>query len=132
MSLFLLHLKQQLDREQPGWQDHYVCLFDNARYHTSKAFRDTINKLGITVMWIGPYSYDAAPIETVFSLLKRNDTMALAKSIGERSNGVLAMSLDGQPKLAAWASIHITIAAIWLSFVIAASTGRSWCVRPDH
>ncbi|WFC61538.1 response regulator [Pseudomonas sp. REST10] len=43
-----------------------------------------------------------------FNLLKRNDTMALAKSIGERSNGVLAMSLDGQPKLAAWANIPAT------------------------
>ncbi|MBN7823343.1 hypothetical protein, partial [Bowmanella yangjiangensis] len=59
------------------------------------------------------HSYDDAISSELFkpedfNLLKRNDTMALAKSIGERSNGVLAMSLDGQPKLAAWASIPAT------------------------
>ena len=47
-----------------------MFLWDNAPYHTSADTQSMIRRLGLKVIFTGPYSYDAAPIETLFSQLK--------------------------------------------------------------
>ena len=70
MLVFLRHLMRQLDRESPGWAEEAVFLYDGARYHTSEMMRDYFRKLQVSVMFSGPYSYAAAPIELLFGGLK--------------------------------------------------------------
>jgi transposase len=47
-----------------------VLLWDNATYHTSAETMRVISRLGLQVIYSGPYSYSAAPVETLFSALK--------------------------------------------------------------
>ena len=70
MTLFLYNLKAKLDQETPGWQEDTYCLLDNASYHKSGKTRTAANLLGLKLIFSGPYSYSAAPIETLFSALK--------------------------------------------------------------
>ena len=71
--MFLQHLVEKLDDEMSGWRENTVFLWDNAKYHNNKYTKSQIQKLGIHVMFSGPYGYDAAPIETLFSHLKLGD-----------------------------------------------------------
>ena len=68
--VFLVQLDRQLDSERPGWRDDTVLLLDGARYHTGSKVREHMRRLKLEVIWSGPYSYSAAPIETVFASLK--------------------------------------------------------------
>ncbi len=76
MALFLHHLIQALDYESPGWQDQTVFLWDNAPYHSSQEIRAWVRALGIQLIYSGAYSYDAAPIETLFAHLKLGELNA--------------------------------------------------------
>ena len=67
IALFFNHLVSSLDRDQPGWQDSTVFLWDNAPYHSSNDTQQLIHKLGLQIIYSGPYSYSAAPVETLFS-----------------------------------------------------------------
>ena len=73
ITLFWWQLTQRLDAERPGWREDTVFLWDNATYHTSADTLSVIRRLGLKVIFTGPYSYDAVPIETLFSQLKRGD-----------------------------------------------------------
>ena len=68
--LFLRYLVAKLDSETPGWQENSVILMDNAAYHTGEEIRSYIRKMQIPIMYSAPYSYSAAPIETLFAHLK--------------------------------------------------------------
>ena len=68
--LFFRYLIRHLDRESPNWRIETVFLLDGARYHTSEEMREYFNKMEITVIYSGPYSYSAAPIELLFGALK--------------------------------------------------------------
>ena len=70
MLVFLKHLVELLDKEMPSWRDDVVLLLDGARYHTGSGIREYMRKMELSVIWLGPYSYDAAPIEKVFGILK--------------------------------------------------------------
>ena len=59
-----------LDEDSPGWEEDTVILWDNAPYHQSADTMEVLIKLGLQVIFSGPYSYSAAPIETLFSHLK--------------------------------------------------------------
>ena len=73
ICLFWWQLTRRLDAERPGWREDTVFLWDNATYHTSAETHSVLRRLGLQVIFTGPYSYDAAPIETLFSQLKRGD-----------------------------------------------------------
>ena len=47
-----------------------MFLWDNASYHASAETRAVLQKLGIKIIFSGPYSYSAAPIELLFGSLK--------------------------------------------------------------
>ena len=70
MVLFLQHLTQALDSETPGWQEDTCLLWDGAKYHGSEQTRAAVRSLGIKLIQSGPYSYSAASIEMLFSVLK--------------------------------------------------------------
>ena len=70
IALFLHQLVKVLDRESPGWQEDTVILWDNAPYHSSNEAMSVVSRLGLQVTFSGPYSYSAAPVETLFSALK--------------------------------------------------------------
>ena len=50
-----------------------MILLDNAKWHTSPLMRHRLAKMGLPVIFSGPYSYSTAPVELVFSALKRGD-----------------------------------------------------------
>ena len=74
--LFLWYLVAKLDSETPGWQENSVILMDNAAYHTGEEIRSYIRKMQIPIMYSAPYSYSAAPIETLFAHLKLGEINA--------------------------------------------------------
>ena len=64
MTLFLRQLFRQLDKDTPGWQESSLILLDNAAWHSSKLMlKNRLPKLGVPVLFSGPYSYSAAPVE---------------------------------------------------------------------
>ena len=70
MATFLHHLKLVLDRESPGWQETTYLLWDNAPYHSSDETRAAVQAMGLNLIFSAPYSYSAAPVETLFSGVK--------------------------------------------------------------
>ena len=84
IATFLQHLIRILDRDDPGWQDSTVFLLDNATYHVSEETQVVMRKLGLQVIYSGPYSYSAAPIETLFSGIKLGQLNPNNESTGKR------------------------------------------------
>ena len=84
IALFLQHLTSALDSESPGWQDDTIVLWDNATYHTSEETRATVRKLGLKVIYSGPYSYDSAPVELLFGNLKLGELNPEQLATGKR------------------------------------------------
>ena len=67
MAVFFQHLVQALDLDEPGWQDNTIFLLDNATYHWSSDTAKIFHQLGLQILYSGPYSFSAAPAETLFS-----------------------------------------------------------------
>ena len=84
IALFLTNLAQILDNEDPNWRDNTVILWDNAPYHTSDDTKVIIHQLGLQIIYSGPYSFSAAPIETLFSGLKLGELNKDDSSTGKR------------------------------------------------
>ena len=84
MSLFLHKLKSVLDQETPGWEEDTVLLLDNAPYHISSEVKAVVRALNYKTIYTGPYSYSAAPIETLFSQLKFGELNPERQSTGKR------------------------------------------------
>ena len=49
--------------------------FDGAPYHHDDNFREYLFSRGLHFIFSGPHSYDAAPCEKVFALIKRGDLL---------------------------------------------------------
>ena len=84
MMIFLIHLVKVLDIERPSWRDDTILLLDGARYHVGSRVREYMRKLELEVIWSAPYSYSAAPIETLFSTLKFGELNPDKLSTGKR------------------------------------------------
>ena len=84
MLVYLQHLVEQLDLEQPSWRDDTALLLDGARYHTGSKVREYLRKLEVQVIWSGPYSYSTAPIELVFGALKFGELNFDRKPTGKK------------------------------------------------
>ena len=59
-----------LDEDTPGWEDDSIILIDNASYHRGDEIRRQFRKMQLPIMYSAPYSFNTAPIETLFSQLK--------------------------------------------------------------
>ena len=84
MALFLNSLIKQFDNEFPGWQENTVFLLDNASYHSSEETRAVFRTLGLKIIFSGPYSYSAAPLELLFGGLKRGELNPGGHTTGKR------------------------------------------------
>ena len=73
MEIFLQQLVLKLDQEDADWRKNTVLLLDNAPYHTSESSIDLMEGLNIPLLFTGPHSYDAAPIELLFAAFKSAD-----------------------------------------------------------
>ena len=81
---FLHHLQHKLDQETPGWKETSYILWDNAPYHTSDETRAAAMAMGLNLIFSAPYSYSAAPIETLFSNLKLGELNPERLTTGKR------------------------------------------------
>ena len=84
ITLFLMNMVKILDNEDPNWRDNTIFLWDNAPYHTSVETKKIIHRLGLQIIFSGPYSFSAAPIETLFSGLKFGELNTEDSSTGKR------------------------------------------------
>ena len=73
MMMFMKYLIRQLDQENVTWREKTIFLFDGAAYHTSEEMKEYFRKMEVQVIFSGPYSYSAAPIEHLFAGLKRGE-----------------------------------------------------------
>ena len=71
MSMYFKYLSKTLDADRTNWRMNTIILMDGASYHQDQETLDTLKEFRVPVMFLGPHSYDAAPIETFFSYIKR-------------------------------------------------------------
>ena len=86
-DVFLLFLKKLFDTlsaEDRTWKNNTVIVVDGASYHASEPVRDFICKARVTFVLSAPYSYETAPIELFFHLLKRTNLNPNRKSTGKK------------------------------------------------
>lgn len=84
MLAFFQQLMRQLDNEDSDWQSKTIFLLDGARYHTGEEMREYFRKLQVRVIYSGPYSYAAAPIELLFSGLKLGELNPRREPTGKK------------------------------------------------
>ena len=84
MALFFMKLTELLDKDTPDWRDNSVVLLDGAKYHTGDDTREVLRKLQIPVIYSGPYSYSAAPIELLFAGLKIGKLVEIGEQTGKK------------------------------------------------
>ena len=73
MEIYFQHLVRILDRERIDWRSDTVIMLDNASYHASKSALSVFARLEIPILFTGPYSYAASPIELFFAAFKSRD-----------------------------------------------------------
>ena len=73
MELFFTRLIMQLDEKDLRWRQKMVLMLDNAPYHTSKDMMAFYERNRLPILFTGPHSYAASPIETFFAHFKRAD-----------------------------------------------------------
>ena len=73
MGIFFQRLVEKLDSERPGWRNTSYILLDNAPYHKSAASLKLFEDLLVPVIYTGPHSYDASPVELFFAAFKAVD-----------------------------------------------------------
>ena len=61
-----------------------MILLDNAPYHTSDSTINLMQGLQIPIIFTGPHSYDAAPIELLFAAFKSCDINPRHVATGKR------------------------------------------------
>jgi len=70
MEIFFKQLVQKLDKEHLNWRKSHIIMLDNAPYHNSEHILKVLDDYSIPVIFTGPHSYDAAPIELWFARFK--------------------------------------------------------------
>jgi transposase len=73
MEMYFSRLIEHLDSQRRQWRKDTIILLDGAPYHTSAAMMEFYQKHCIPVMFTGPHSYDASPIELFFAAFKSKD-----------------------------------------------------------
>ena len=73
MELFYSHLIKQLTEKKPNWRESTVILMDNAPYHTSNTMMKFYEVNKLPIMFTGPHSYSASPVELYFAAFKKDD-----------------------------------------------------------
>ena len=82
---FVASLCHKLQEQDPDWRQNTVFLLDNAAYHVGNYMMEKLEHYRVPVLFSGPYSYDAAPVEKVFAYIKARDLNPLNRSFQSRS-----------------------------------------------
>ena len=90
MTTFLRYLVRKLDVESPGWQENSLILLDNASWHTNPVMKQRLARMGLPVIYSGPYCYASAPIELMFAALKLGELNPERLPTGKKSLNNLA------------------------------------------
>ena len=61
-----------------------MILLDGAPYHTSEVMMEFFKEHQVPVMFTGPHSYDASPIELFFAAFKSKDVNPEKLSTGKK------------------------------------------------
>ena len=73
MELYFTTLIKLLDEKDSSWRSKMIILQDNAPYKTSKEIMAFYERQRLPIIFTGPHSYAASPIETWFSHFKRGN-----------------------------------------------------------
>jgi len=73
MEMFLTRLLEQLDAERKDWRTYTLIMMDGAPYHMSAVMMAFYERNKVPVIFTGPHSYDASPIELFFAAFKSKD-----------------------------------------------------------
>ena len=73
MSIYIKELVKCLDAKDKNWRKTHVFLVDGASYHQANSTFNVLRDLHIPIMFLSPFSYDAAPIEKLFNAIKTGD-----------------------------------------------------------
>ena len=73
MELFYGRLVELLDKENPRWRVTTVIMMDNAPYHSSADMMSFYKRHQIPILFTGPHSYSASPVELFFAHFKKED-----------------------------------------------------------
>ena len=84
MRIFFHSLVKRLDAERKYWHKNTIIMLDNAKYHTCSATLKVLEELGVTVLFTGPHSYSASPVELFFAAFKRTDINPRHVSTGKK------------------------------------------------
>ncbi len=55
-----------------------MVLLDNASFHKSSVAKENYKAMKLPIMFLGPYSFDMAAVEKLFSFVKNRDLNPLA------------------------------------------------------
>ena len=64
---------KMLDKKNRYWRRDTIFMLDGASYHTSEGMRDFYKRNNIPILFTGPHSYSASPIELFFAAFKKSD-----------------------------------------------------------
>ena len=84
MGIFFRSLVRTLEKEDKFWYLSTVCMMDNAPYHVSESTMKVLEELRIPVLFTGPHSYSASPIELFFGAFKADDINPQKVQTGRR------------------------------------------------
>jgi hypothetical protein len=76
--LFLTKLCSRLDSQDRLWRKDTLFLLDNASFHRSEKAMAGYKDMGVPIMFLGPYSFNMAAVEKLFSFVKNRDLNPLA------------------------------------------------------
>jgi hypothetical protein len=73
MELFFTNLMKLMEMKNENWRDNTIIMLDNAPYHTSNAMMEFYQDNRLPIIFTGPHSYSASPIELFFAAFKKAD-----------------------------------------------------------
>jgi len=73
MEMFFTHLIRHLDSKNQHWRKETIIMLDGAPYHQSNLMMEFYEDHQVPIMFTGPHSYAASPVELFFAHFKRAD-----------------------------------------------------------
>ena len=73
MGVFLTKLVGKLTMEDANWRAKTIIVQDNAPYKKEFGVLEQLARQGCNNIFLGPYSFSAAPCELLFAALKRGN-----------------------------------------------------------
>jgi len=73
MELFFTHFVKVLDAKRKSWRKDTIVMMDNAAYHNNASMLEFYETLKIPIIFSGPHSYSASPVELFFAHFKKVD-----------------------------------------------------------